>query len=76
MRPKSITFRLTLFFSTASTAVLLVVGAWGWLNVYTRHNAKAVVPELKGLTLDEARARLAERYRVRDEAAGRAATDN
>ncbi len=26
MRPKSITFRLTLFFSTASTAVLLVVG--------------------------------------------------
>jgi two-component system heavy metal sensor histidine kinase CusS len=27
MRPKSITFRLTLFFSTASTAVLLVVGS-------------------------------------------------
>ncbi len=26
MRPKSITFRLTLFFSTASTAVLLVIG--------------------------------------------------
>src|SRR5450759_2734582 len=26
MRPESITFRLTLFFSTASTAVLLVVG--------------------------------------------------
>ena len=26
MRPKSITFRLTLFFSTASTAVLIVVG--------------------------------------------------
>ena len=26
MRPKSITFRLTLFFSTASTVVLLVVG--------------------------------------------------
>lgn len=27
MKPRSITFRLTLFFSTASTAVLLVVGA-------------------------------------------------
>ena len=27
MRPKSITFRLTLFFSTASTAVLLVIGS-------------------------------------------------
>ena len=26
MRPKSITFRLTLFFSTASTAVLIVIG--------------------------------------------------
>lgn len=28
MRPRSITFRLTLFFSTASTLVLLVIGYW------------------------------------------------
>jgi eukaryotic-like serine/threonine-protein kinase len=39
---------------------LLLVGAWGWLNMYTRHNAKATVPDLKGLTVEEARARLAE----------------
>jgi beta-lactam-binding protein with PASTA domain len=39
---------------------LLLAGAWGWLNVYTRHNAKATVPDLKGLTVEEAKARLAE----------------
>lgn len=41
-------------------AGLLLLGAWGWLNIYTRHNAKAEVPDLKGLTVDEAKARLAE----------------
>lgn len=41
-------------------AGLLLFGAWGYLNVYTRHNAKATVPDLKGLTEEEARARLAE----------------
>ncbi len=39
---------------------LLLVGALGWLNSYTRHNAKATVPDLKGLTVEEARMRLAE----------------
>jgi eukaryotic-like serine/threonine-protein kinase len=39
----------------------LVVLAWFWLSVFTRHNAKAEVPELKGLTFDEAKAKLAER---------------
>jgi eukaryotic-like serine/threonine-protein kinase len=33
--------------------------SWAWLNSYTRHNAKAVVPALKGLTLEEARVALA-----------------
>ena len=42
-------------------AVVLVFGAWLWLNLYTRHNAKAVVPDLKGLTFDEAKMKLAER---------------
>lgn len=33
---------------------LLLVGAWLWLGVYTRHAAGAVVPDLRGLTLEEA----------------------
>ncbi len=41
-------------------AGLLVVGAWGWLRVYTRHNAKVTVPDLKGLSLAEAKAELGE----------------
>lgn len=43
---------------------LLLAGAWGWLNAYTRHNAKAIVPDLKGLTVEEAKARLAEHQLV------------
>jgi len=39
-------------------AALLVFGAWLWLNIYTRHNANAVVPDLKGLTFEEAKAQL------------------
>lgn len=31
------------------------------MNLFTRHNAKTEVPELKGLTFDEAKAKLAER---------------
>ncbi len=37
--------------------VLLLV-AWLWLGVYTRHSAAAVVPDLRGLTLEEARQRV------------------
>lgn len=42
-------------------AALVLVGAWLWLGVYTRHSAKADVPDLKGLTFAEAQAKLAER---------------
>ena len=41
-------------------AVLLLMGALFWLNTYTRHNAKATVPDVRGLTVEEAKARLAE----------------
>lgn len=41
-------------------AAVLILGAWLWLGAYTRHDAKAVVPSLKGLTMDEARVRLEE----------------
>lgn len=41
-------------------ATLLLAGAWAWLNVYTRHDARVAVPDLAGLTVEEARARLAE----------------
>lgn len=41
-------------------AALLLAGAWTWLNVYTRHNARISVPDLAGLTVEEARTRLAE----------------
>ncbi|HNA31945.1 MAG TPA: PASTA domain-containing protein, partial [Flavobacteriales bacterium] len=40
-------------------AVLLLLGAWVWLNVYTRHDARVTVPDLAGLTADEAAERLA-----------------
>lgn len=39
-----------------AVGAVLVVLAWAWLNVYTRHNAKAEVPQLKGLGFEEARA--------------------
>ncbi|MFT3886276.1 MAG: PASTA domain-containing protein [Flavobacteriales bacterium] len=39
---------------------LVLVGAWLWLGIYTRHDAVATVPSLKGLTFEEAKARLAE----------------
>lgn len=41
------------------TALLLVVLAWFWLKSYTRHDAQAAVPSLKGLSLEEAQAKLA-----------------
>lgn len=39
-------------------ALALVVLAWLWLGAYTRHAAHEEVPDLKGLTLEEARERL------------------
>ncbi len=42
-------------------ALLLVAGGWAWLHTYTRHNAKVEVPDLKGLTFEEAKAKLGER---------------
>jgi two-component system heavy metal sensor histidine kinase CusS len=47
MRPKSITFRLTLFFSTASTAVLLVVGTLIG-GLVERHFEEQDLTELNG----------------------------
>lgn len=38
-------------------ALVLVVMAWLWLGAYTRHDAHEEVPDLKGLTLEEAMAR-------------------
>lgn len=52
--------RIMMVVAPVCIAVALVLGAWTWLGVYTRHEAKAVVPDLKGLTMDEARARLEE----------------
>jgi beta-lactam-binding protein with PASTA domain len=45
----------------APVVLLLAVlfGAWFWLKLYTRHDARVEVPELKGLTADEARTALA-----------------
>lgn len=39
---------------------ILMVGFW-WMNVYTRHNEKVVIPDLKGMTIEEASAALAKR---------------
>lgn len=45
---------------TPVVLALLVVGiAWLWLKAYTRHDARVEVPELKGLTAEEAGAALA-----------------
>lgn len=40
---------------------LIVFGAWSWLRSYTRHGVLMRVPPLRGLTLEEAGAMLAER---------------
>ena len=42
-------------------AGLLLFGGWAWLRSYTRHNAAARVPDLKGLPMEEATATLAAR---------------
>jgi hypothetical protein len=38
----------------AVISVVLAVGVLKWLDVYTRHNQAIVVPDLKGMDLDEA----------------------
>lgn len=40
--------------------VMLMVGYW-WMNIYTRHNEKVAIPDLKGMTIEEASAALAKR---------------
>lgn len=42
-----------------AVALAVVLGAWLWLKAYTRHDAQVQVPELKGLTTEEAGAALA-----------------
>jgi len=42
-------------------ALLLLLMGWVWLRSYTRHNDKVEVPDLKGLTLEEAGAALLDR---------------
>lgn len=42
-------------------AAAVIFGAWAWLRVYTRHNAKVAVPDLRGMSADEAAATLKER---------------
>lgn len=34
--------------------VLIVFGVMKWLDVYTRHGEAVVVPDVKGMTVDEA----------------------
>jgi hypothetical protein len=56
-----------LLFAYAIVALLVFAGAaFAWWTAYNSRDRRDA----------RARARLAERYRVRDEAAGRAATDN
>ncbi|MCB0786633.1 MAG: PASTA domain-containing protein [Flavobacteriales bacterium] len=42
-------------------AALGLAGGWWWLRSYTRHNTHVRVPELSGLTLEEAREKLGRR---------------
>lgn len=51
--------RIAGFIAPVVVAIGLVVVAWFWLGVYTRHNARAVVPDLTGSTIEEAQAALA-----------------
>ncbi len=53
----------------AVVACGLIYGALRWLDVYTKHNEAVVVPDVKGLRMDEAAALFAEsrlRYNVID----------
>ena len=45
-----------------AVAFLLILSGWVWLRSYTRHNDKVEVPDMKGMTLDEARAALEDRH--------------
>ncbi|HMC97234.1 MAG TPA: PASTA domain-containing protein, partial [Flavobacteriales bacterium] len=42
-------------------AALLLLGGWAWLRHYTRHNVTVRVPDLQGLSFEEAQAMLEKR---------------
>ncbi|MBK8581530.1 MAG: PASTA domain-containing protein [Flavobacteriales bacterium] len=46
--------RLFLLLGPVLVAGAVLVGAWVWLNVYTRHNARVEVPDLANMTPTEA----------------------
>lgn len=46
--------RFLLILAPLAVAALLVLAAWIWLGIYTRHDAQVEVPDLKTLSYDEA----------------------
>lgn len=50
--------RITRALAPFGVALLLLIGGWLWLAMYTRHDAKVEVPAIKGLTMEEAVAAL------------------
>jgi beta-lactam-binding protein with PASTA domain len=50
--------RLFLILAPLALALALLLGAWLWLGVYTRHNEKVTVPDLKTSGIAEATRRL------------------
>ncbi|MBL0127302.1 MAG: PASTA domain-containing protein [Flavobacteriales bacterium] len=42
-------------------AALLLLGGWAWLRNYTRHGVRALVPDLRGRSIDEANSVLEKR---------------
>jgi eukaryotic-like serine/threonine-protein kinase len=49
------------FLAPVGLALLLLLLGWLWLRTYTRHNDKVEVPDLKGLTFEEASSALLDR---------------
>ncbi len=50
--------RITRALAPIGVAFSLIMVGWLWLAMYTRHDAKVEVPDIKGLTMDEAQAAL------------------
>lgn len=53
--------RFAAFVLPLVTALLVLLAGWAWLRSYTRHNVTARVPDLLGLSMDEARSMLTAR---------------
>ena len=53
--------RILRFLAPVVVALLLLLGGFLWMGSYTRHNEKVTVPDLKGMTLEEAKSALTKR---------------